>query len=637
MASILNDISNKSVQEFENEILKLFYEKYKRDATSEDFYDIIYLSIANSMGKDILSNQVLYTILVDIFKGVYGQAETNLQKPILRKTEKSIQPKKEYKLNMDTDGNVFIFYNGNEYVLPEEMSKTLLSLGFLHDELTFARKINNVIVPLLNNINIEDEKDNQSHKDKVQELYNKIGEIAKIQYRDEKGRYQVEDIDGKINIYLSDEFSKAIDSITSTLFRDLLDEKNFEGSIFSIDPRPYEALKDMLELGFRIKKDNSIEQKLLVNPYGKNFPIYNDAQFAFIDKTFFKRTPKSFIGKDFLDRLGGKIEIINLINDHLSEHMQDLAEKLSELSELSKLSTKDNCDKGVVEARMYLVNVAIENLMKAYSRKMVTKEGSIIEIGRRTRNEYIAKTRVAKNANSIRLTIMQNELIKRLQDYLVNHGIDFCIYLSSTIESEKEPVPIAPEVKYLKGESIPIYDDQNQSDDEDKILKSIRLYCMLRNLGLEFKPLVTKDNGREMSTKLPFGIKMTAPFTAFSNLGLPYTSDMIQYYEAFYKSGKSNEEFQRMIEGEAIKSFENIMSNFKRFFKLPNNGSIFSRYEARIEANIDRILGETEARIGNEVNRYMKGGETALDGINAKLGESVQNILNEGCGEKDNE
>ena len=601
--NLLNNITQKDVLEFKRELSDNFYKSHNRRPTN---IEIINEAIQNSVDTESIESDKVYEILGDIFNTIFSYpSKVELTKLILQK--KDAKGEIGYKLNMDSYGNIYICYESEEYLLPKITSKTLLSLGILPDEHKLAKELNEVIIPLINGI----KGDDKTYKEKVQELHSKISEVAKIEYKN--GKYLVQSLDGKVQIYLSEECSNFIDRISKTLFSELLLEKDFVGKPCSIDVGPYDTLKDVLNLGYHFERDNSTGMKYLINPYGRRLVIQSK-QYDIIDWDFFKPLKNkkiSIIGRECIGFLEEKIELVNAINSKLPYLMEDFERKYNDLSQKDREQTQ------LAESKMLLINMAVENLIREYN-KTKTSDGSKITITQEPQETIAQNT---KSKETIKLTDEQHRIIRNLQDYLARCGIAFCRYLAEK-EDPKDPIETIDDTEVKDGDLI----TTNNKEKEiilDELVKSIKLYSMLRELGLKFeenkenrnhkqakknkKSAENKEDERLTSIRLPFGDIMNVLAVDLCKINLPYTDEMINYYESFYQSHKPYEEFMPFLTKKAKESYDER----KRNMEIPIERLVLEIQQKRI----DGILKTEKAKLAAEVQKYISESKDEEKGV----------------------
>ena len=143
---------------------------------------------------------------------------------------------------------------------------------------------------------------------------------------------------------------------------------------------------------------------------------------------------------------------------------------------------------------------------------------------------------------------------------------------------------------------------------------------MLRDLGLKFeenknhkqakeskKSAENKEDERLISIRLPFGDIMNVLAVDLCKINLPYTDEMINYYESFYQSHEPYEEFMPLLAQKANKSYEEAKKNI---------GLAIEKLNLDIkEKIIEGILGKEEKKLAAEVQKYISESKDEEKGV----------------------
>ena len=276
-------------------------------------------SINSESSKDALEE-----IIINIFMNMFLQADNgNIDKDVLQEIneEMNIDP---YKIVVDSNGSIGVDIEDRRDYLPIRLSRKMLALGVLQDEQTLIQSINDTIGKGINNIL----KSNNGRLSKEVELLRVLKEKKdSILFID--GRYYLEVPETNTVVELSIEQNGAILELENNIFNEVRDSYSVPDSEEkNIDFRSYDALLKLIELGFKIERDETSNKIIITSVTGREFTKEQSDFFDldFSKLPFIKEKPKSKRSELTKENLERVLKLSRNIDTKTVELMQKLAD-----------------------------------------------------------------------------------------------------------------------------------------------------------------------------------------------------------------------------------------------------------------------------------------------------------------------
>ncbi len=522
----------------------------------------------------------------------------------------------------------------SQYSLPKSDVETTLGI---------MNYINGTLVRYMNNISSKKEpKDIINAKiDLIEELKN--NKDFKIRYED--GKFIVSK--GGLEVELTEEQSQTILDAERELFKDIYGNfPEYNNTSFEIDKRTIYSFKRLLKLGFSMeaKLENDELEYILIDPLGAEIKLEKE-YFEGVDlNVLLFRTIKEKKGSRVI--LGGEksikvIEEQRRIIDKFNEKVAPLMYTFSNDS-----YTNDNWD----------INIGnLETFMQGFLKYVNSENISMVE---NKKNKHFIK-----NQNGVRVLLnypIPNFMYK-LEEYLSSEG--FYYEVASPImqrysqkllgESNEENTELKTSVNLSfaifnalrdLGIKFEIYDDEEDmpdkydEDDLDYEYDGDNLPCELAkdeiqtNDDDEYEPIII--------VRFPWNTYNYLDPDIFADLKLPYTPEMLAYYEEYYGKLADPNEFNGFVVDKASSLTEGKLENARIAVQRTVTGTI--RGAKSSISNFTRTISGITATIGTCIGALINSKTTGLpmnlDGIeesteksdiSEEVGSSEQNAARE--------
>ena len=488
----------------------------------------------------------------------------------------------------------------SQYSLPKLDVETTLDI---------MNYINGTLVRYMNNISSKEEpKDIINAKiDLIEELKN--NKDFKIRYEDSKFIVSK----GGLEVELTEEQGKAILDAERELFKDIYGNfPEYNNTSFEIDKRTIYSFERLLKLGFSMeaKLENDELEYILIDPLGAEIKLEKD-YFDGVDlNVLLFRTIKEKKVARFL--LGGEksikvIEEQRSIIDKFNEKVAPLMYTFSNDS-----YTNDNWD----------INIGnLETFMQGFLKYVNSENISMVE--NKKNNQFF------KNQNGVRVLLnypIPNVMYK-LEEYLSSEGFYYDVaspimqrYSQKLLgESNEENTELKTSVnlsfaifKALRdlGIKFEIYDDEEDMPDKydedewDYEYDGDNLPCELAKDEIqinddEYDPIII--------VKFPWDTYQYLDPDVFADLKLPYTHEMLAYYEEYYGKLADPNGFNSFVIDKANSLKEGKLENARIAVQRTVTGTI--RGAKSSISNFTRTISGITATIGTCIGA-LKGSKT---------------------------
>ena len=232
-----------------------------------------------------------------------------------------------YSIIVDSNGAIRLDVNGESSYLPIRFSRKMLSLGALPKEQELMKQINDSNDSLGKQINAVNASHSLSDVFKLFEELKTFNDNSTISFID--GRYYIEDSESGISVELSLEQNNTITELENSIFNRIRDSyEKPDNNAENIDFRSYDALLKLIELGFKIERDETSNKIIITSVTGREFTKEQSDFFDldFSKLPFIKEKPKSKRSELTKENLERVLKLSRNIDTKTVELMQKLAD-----------------------------------------------------------------------------------------------------------------------------------------------------------------------------------------------------------------------------------------------------------------------------------------------------------------------
>lgn len=309
-----------------------YYIIYKRDEEElklempKDIKDIKelceQLELLSGNTQNDYGNGSLKNIITNIIVNMYLNEDIRkIDKDVVQAIDNEIDIE-PYTIVVDTNGAIGVDIEDKRYYLPIRVSTKILQLGALQDEQDLIQHSNKELGDIINQLLTRKDDSFSIEYELIALLKKRKDRISFID-----GRYYIEDSESGTSVELSLEQNNTITELENSIFNRIRDSYEKPDNNKNIDFRSYDALLKLIELGFKLERDETSNKIIITSVTGREF---TKEQSDFIDLDFSKlpfikekpKSKRSELTKENLERV---LKLSRNIDTKTVELMQKLA------------------------------------------------------------------------------------------------------------------------------------------------------------------------------------------------------------------------------------------------------------------------------------------------------------------------